>query len=113
MPRNAKRSSAARRRKNDPSRDTIRRPLTFKFRVTPGERDIIRDRARGYSSPAEYARRTLIAGWAPRSTQIAKVTDAFVPLQEAIDLARAHGHAAQADAAIQSLREILSAVNER
>ncbi len=89
------------------------RTLTFKFRVSPKERAIIRERARGYASPAEYARRTLVAGWSPRAHVVARVTDAFVPLQEVIDRMRAAGLSAEADAATDALREILDAVSAR
>lgn len=74
---------------------------------------MIRDRARGYPSPAEYARRTLVAGWTLPVGRIARVSDAFVPIQEMIDRANAAGFVAEADAARNALREILAAVTER
>lgn len=89
------------------------RTLTFKFRVSPDEQRVIRERARGYPSPAEYARRTLIAGWTLPVGRIARVSDAFVPIQEMIDRANAAGFGAEADAATNALREILAAVTER
>lgn len=94
-------------------RRTGLRTLTFKFRVSPDEQRVIRDRARGYPNPAEYARRTLVAGWALPVGRIARVSDAFMPIQEMIDRARAAGFGAEADAATDALREILSAVTER
>ena len=89
------------------------RTLTFKFRVSPDERRVIRERARGYPSPAEYARRTLLAGWALPVSRIARVTEAFVPIQEMIEAARAAGLGGESDAATDALREILAAVTER
>lgn len=89
------------------------RTLTFKFRVSPDERRVIRERARGYPSPAEYARRTLVAGWALPVGRIARVTEAFVPIQEMIEAARAAGLGEESDAATDALREILAAVTER
>ena len=89
------------------------RTLTFKFRVSPSERSVIRERARGYPSPAEFARRTLVAGWSLPISKIVRVTDAFLPIQEIIDKARASGLEAEADAATSALREILAVVTER
>lgn len=89
------------------------RTLTFKFRVSPDERRVIRERARGYPSPAEYARRTLVAGRALPVSRIARVTEAFVPIQEMIEAARAAGLGGESEAATDALREILAAVTER
>lgn len=89
------------------------RNLIFKFRVSPDERTVIRDRARGYPSPAEFARRTLLAGWSLPVARITRVTDAFLPIQEVIEKARGCGLVSEADAATAALREILSAVTER
>lgn len=89
------------------------RTLTFKFRVSPDERRVIRERARGYPSPAEYARRTLVAGWALPVGRIARVTEAFVPIQEMIEAARAAGLGGESDAATDALRDILAAITER
>lgn len=74
---------------------------------------MIRERARGYSSTAEYARRTLVAGWSLPVHNIVRVTDAFIPIQEMIERTRACGFPAEADAATEALREILSVVSER
>jgi hypothetical protein len=89
------------------------RKLTFKFRVSREEHEVIRERARGYSSTAEYARRTLVAGWSLPVHNIVRVTDAFIPIQEMIERTRACGFPAEADAATEALREILSVVSER
>jgi hypothetical protein len=95
----------------DPSHpSTLRRTLTFKVRLTPGERDVIRHRARGYANPAEYARRTLLAGWTYPLDAVDRVMRAFEPVQSLIDDARGMGLDAQADAATSALREILRAV---
>jgi len=56
--------------------------LTFKFRVSPTERSVIRERARGYPSPAELARRTLVAEWSLPISKIVRVTDSFLPIQK-------------------------------
>jgi hypothetical protein len=89
------------------------RSLTYKFRVSGEELRVIRERATGYPSPAEFGRRTLLGlGSRPLGT-IRRVTEAFIPIQDVIDLARTRGFQAEADAAIEALREILAAVTER
>jgi hypothetical protein len=107
LPRLPRKSKRRKRRSSGP------RNLTFKFRVSPEERAVIRDRARGYPTPAEFARRTLLAGWALPIGRITRVTDAFLPIQGMIDAARDRGLVAEADAATAALREILAAVTER
>jgi hypothetical protein len=95
------------------SRRTLpRRPHTFKFRVSSEERRAIHERARGYSSPAEYARRTLVAGWALPVHRAARVADAFPALQEVIDRAATLGMAEEARRATEALREILQAFSD-
>jgi hypothetical protein len=89
-----------------------RRPHTFKFRVSAEERRAILERARGYSSPAEYARRTLVAGWSLPVHRAARVADAFPALQEVIDRAATMGMAAEAQRATEALREILRAFSD-
>lgn len=69
-------------------------------------------RARGYPSPAEYGRRRLVAGWALPIHRLATVTEAFIPIQRAVDLAAAAGHPAAAQEATDALRRILAAVTE-
>lgn len=51
-------------------------------------------------------------GSAPVRT-IRRVSEAFMPIQEIIDLARARGFQSEADEALEALREILAAVTER
>lgn len=106
-------SSRRRRRSRLRSRPRARREHTFKFRVSDEERAVIRERARGYASPAEYARRTLTAGWSLPVRRLRQVTDAFLPIQEVIEIARAAGFGEKAGAATEALREILNAVSER
>jgi hypothetical protein len=96
-----------------PQRLRPRRALTFKFKVTPQEMEIIRGRARGYPNPAEFGRRTLLAGWALPAERVARVTAAFLPLQEVIERAASVGFTAEAEAATAALRGILKAVSER
>lgn len=89
-----------------------RRPHTFKFRVSDEERRAILERARGYSSPAEYARRTLVAGWSLPVHRAARVADAFPALQEVIDRAATMGMGEEAGRATEALREILRAFSD-
>lgn len=102
-----------RRKARARSRGRARRPHTFKFRVSDEERAVIRERARGCSSPADYARRTLVAGWSVPVQRLRRVTDAFRPIQEVIEVAVAAGEGGKAGAAVEALREILAAVSER
>ncbi|HEX8693661.1 MAG TPA: hypothetical protein VF746_14660 [Longimicrobium sp.] len=74
---------------------------------------MIRERARGYSSPAEYARRTLTAGWSLPVHRLRRVTDAFLPIQEVIGVAMEAGQREKAEAATEALREILAALGDR
>jgi hypothetical protein len=89
------------------------RTRTFKFRVSEDEHRAIRERAQGYPTPAEFARRTLTAGWSLPVHRISRVTDAFLPIQAAIDLARDAGFWREADLATAGLREILAVMSER
>lgn len=77
------------------------------------ERAVIRERARGYSCPAEFARRTLVAGWSLPVERLRRVTDAFLPIQGVIEIAAGAGHGEEAGAATEALREILAAVSDR
>ena len=89
-----------------------RRPHLFKCRLSDDEHRVVLARSRGYPSPAEYGRRRLVAGWALPIHRLATVTEAFLPIQRAIDLAAASGHPAAADEATEALRRILAAVAE-
>jgi hypothetical protein len=89
------------------------RTRTFKFRVSEDEQRAIRERALGYPTPAEFARRTLTAGWSLPVHRISRITDAFLPIQAAIDLARAAGYGIEADCATAGLREILDVIGDR
>lgn len=89
----------------------VKRTFTFKFRVTAEERRIIQERACGFSSPADYARRTLLAGWSLPLERTIRVTDALIPLQAVIDRAAEHGYANEAETASAALRRILLAVS--
>lgn len=89
------------------------RTCTFKFRVSEDEQRAIRERAQGYPTPAEFARRTLTAGWSLPVHRISRITDAFIPIQAAIDLARDAGYARDAERATAGLREILDAISDR
>ena len=91
----------------------LRRTLTFKFKVTPQEMEVIRLRARGYPNPAEFGRRSLLAGRALPAERVARVTAAFLPIQEVIERAASAGFASEAERATAALREILKAVGER
>jgi hypothetical protein len=84
----------------------------FKCRLSDHEYRVLRERARGYPSPAEYARRRLVAGWALPIHRLAVVTEAFIPVQRAIDLAASAGQGAAAADATDALRRILAAVAE-
>ena len=90
-----------------------RRPHLFKCRLSDEEIRIVRTRARGYPSPAEYGRRRLVAGWALPIHRLAAVTEAFIPIQRAVDLARAAGHEEAAREATEALRGVLAAVTEQ
>lgn len=89
-----------------------RRPHLFKCRLSDDEHRVVLGRARGYPSPAEYGRRRLVAGWALPIHRLAIVTDAFIPIQRAVDLAAAAGHMAAAGEATEALRQILATVAE-
>lgn len=90
-----------------------RRPFPLKVMLSAEERRAVAERARGYATPADYARRVLVAGWAPPIDRIASVTRAFVPIQEVIDKATSAGFGEEASAATDALRAILRAVAER
>jgi hypothetical protein len=94
------------------STQRARRPHLFKCRLSDDEHRVVLARARGYPSPAEYGRRRLVAGWALPIHRLATITEAFLPIQHAIDLAAAAGHSAAADDATEALRRILAAVSE-
>jgi hypothetical protein len=85
----------------------------LKVRLSDEERDAVRERARGYPSPAAYARRTLVSGWSLPVHRVRRVTEAFVPIQEAIEAAAAAGCGAEAARATEALREILLAIGDR
>jgi hypothetical protein len=85
----------------------------FKVRLSDEERAVVRERARGYPSPAEYARRTLVAGWSLPVHRVHRVAQAFIPVQEVIEVARGAGFEAEAARATEALREILLAVGDR
>jgi hypothetical protein len=85
----------------------------FKVRLSDEERAVVRERARGYPSPAEYARRTLVAGWSLPVHRVHRVAQAFIPVQEAIEVARGAGFEAEAARATEALREILLAIGDR
>jgi hypothetical protein len=85
----------------------------LKIRLSDEERDAVRERARGYPSPAAYARRTLVAGWSLPVHRVLRVTEAFVPIQEVIEVAAGLGRGAEAARATEALREILRAIGER
>jgi hypothetical protein len=88
------------------------RPHLFKCRLSDEEERIVHLRARGYPNPAEYGRRRLVAGWTLPMSRLATVTEAFLPIQRAIDHAAAAGHPAAADEATEALRRILASVSE-
>jgi hypothetical protein len=90
-----------------------RRTHLFKCRLSDEEQQIIIARARGYPSPAEYGRRRLLAGRAMPIHRLAVVTEAFIPIQRAIDRAALAGHHDDADEATEALRRILAAVAEQ
>ena len=94
------------------SQPRARRPHLFKCRLSDDEHRVVLVRSRGYPSPAEYGRRRLVAGWALPIHRLATVTEAFLPIQRAIDLAAASGHPAEAEEATDALRRILAAVTE-
>lgn len=85
----------------------------FKVRLSDEERAVVRERARGYTSPAEYARRTLVAGWSLPVHRIHRVAEAFIPVQAAIEVARGAGFEGEAERATEALREILLAIGDR
>lgn len=89
-----------------------RRHSTLKIKVSSDERAAIKERARGYSSLAAYARRTLLAGWSLPLRRLVRITDAFITIQRAIDLAEGAGHPAEAQAATAALRTILATASE-
>ncbi len=89
-----------------------RRERLFKCRLSLHEERVIAERARGYPSPAEYGRRLLVAGWALPVRRLSTVADSFIPIQRAIDLAAAAGHAPEATAATDALRRIFATVSE-
>jgi hypothetical protein len=89
-----------------------RRPHLFKCRLSDDEHRVVLGRARGYPSPAEYGRRRLVAGWALPIGRLAIVTEAFIPIQRAVDAAAAAGELGLADEATEALRRILATVTE-
>jgi hypothetical protein len=54
-----------------------------------------------------------VAGWALPIHRLAAVTEAFIPIQRAVDLARAAGHEEAAREATEALRGVLAAVTEQ
>ena len=91
----------------------LRRPHLFKCRLSADEHRVLVARARGYPSPAEYGRRRIVAGWALPIHRLATITEAFIPIQRAVDLAAAAGDATAAEEATEALRRILVAVTDQ
>lgn len=89
-----------------------RRTHLFKCWLSDDEQRTLLARAQGYPSPAEYGRRRLVASRALPIHRLGIVTDAFIPIQLAIDRAAEAGHIAAAVEATEALRRVLRAVTD-